>query len=329
MVLRRAPALGSATGAVVVELAAEPGRGGRTGVACRGSSNAKMSIPHSHSIVPRCCSTCPTAWLRPAGLAQQLRDQGTDVRFSDRQCVLPAVASARRQAHGTRAGRRRPGRRTAAVLVGCAASVAAAGGGWAAQALSGNDTATSSSVLLVEGRVAMQVPAHWTVQRITAGPGSARVQVSDPGGGALHLTQSVTDQPATLQQTAESLRIAMQSAPPGVFVDFTPNGAAAGRAAVTYRELRPGSRTDWAVVVDGDVRIAIGCQRGVRARGCDQRRLRAGDPLGARGAVKGRQPQFSARRNRSGTWCVQIHQRLNQTRKDPRCRSRQVPRVPH
>lgn len=45
-----------------------------------------------------------------------------------------------------------------------------------------------------------------------------------------------------------------------MFVDFRPDGRVGDRAAVTYREMRDGSQTQWAVVGDGDVRIAVGCQ---------------------------------------------------------------------
>ncbi|KAA8966122.1 type VII secretion-associated protein [Mycobacterium sp.] len=117
------------------------------------------------------------------------------------------------------------------------------------------------TTFLVEGRVAVEVPAQWLVQRVTAGPGSARVQVSSPSDPqvALHVTQSpVTDQ--TLAGAAESLKQAIDAEPAGVFVDFNPAGSSAGRPAVTYREVRAGHDIRWAVVVDRAVRIAIGCQ---------------------------------------------------------------------
>lgn len=114
---------------------------------------------------------------------------------------------------------------------------------------------------LVEGRVAMQVPAGWTTQRVTAGPGSARVQVTSPSDPqlALHLTQSPVGA-ETLAGAAESLKDAIDAEPPGVFVDFNPAGVSAGRPAVTYREVRADHDIRWSVVLDGQVRIAIGCQ---------------------------------------------------------------------
>lgn len=113
--------------------------------------------------------------------------------------------------------------------------------------------------LLVEGRAAIEVPADWTADRITSGPGSARVRIAASEGlPAVHLTQSLG--PAGLADIAESLRRAITSAPAGVFVDFRPDGTVGDRSAVTYREVRDGSQTQWAVVGDGEVRIAIGCQ---------------------------------------------------------------------
>lgn len=121
--------------------------------------------------------------------------------------------------------------------------------------------AAASTTFLVEGRVALTVPANWTRQRVIAGPGSARVQVTsqtDPEV-ALHVTQSPI--PAeTLSATADRLKHAIDSEPAGVFVDFNPSGVTAGRPAVTYREVRAGHHVRWTVVVDGSVRISIGCQ---------------------------------------------------------------------
>jgi type VII secretion-associated protein (TIGR03931 family) len=117
------------------------------------------------------------------------------------------------------------------------------------------------TTFLVEGRVALTVPAHWTTRRVVAGPGSARVQITSPidSETALHVTQSpVVD--ATLSDTAETLRRAIDEAPAGVFIDFNPNERRSGRNAVTYREIRAGHDVRWVVLLDGAVRISIGCQ---------------------------------------------------------------------
>jgi type VII secretion-associated protein (TIGR03931 family) len=117
------------------------------------------------------------------------------------------------------------------------------------------------TTFLVEGRVALKVPAEWSTQRVVAGPGSARVQVTSPSDPdvALHVTQSPIPI-ETLSATADRLRRAIDAEPAGVFVDFNPSGIAAGRPAVTYREIRATHHVRWAVLVDGSVRISVGCQ---------------------------------------------------------------------
>ncbi len=117
------------------------------------------------------------------------------------------------------------------------------------------------TTVVVEGHVAVEVPAHWLMRRVVAGPGSARVQLTSPADPevALHVTQSrvaVTG----LDATAEFLKSAIDAAPAGVFVDFNPTGRSAGRPVVTYREVRAGHDIRWTVWVDDAVRISIGCQ---------------------------------------------------------------------
>lgn len=117
------------------------------------------------------------------------------------------------------------------------------------------------TTFLVEGRVAVSVPAAWPTRRVVTGPGSARVQVASPADPevALHITQSpVVGE--TLSGTADRLKRAIDAEPAGLFVDFNPSGTSAGRPAVTYREVRPGHHVRWTVLLDGPVRISIGCQ---------------------------------------------------------------------
>ncbi len=115
--------------------------------------------------------------------------------------------------------------------------------------------------LLVEGRVALKVPALWTVRRITSGPGSARVQVMAPDDSTgVLVTQSQVREGETLTATSATLRSALDDELAGVFSQFDPDDRRAGRPAATYRELRDGRQIDWAVFVDDTVRIAIGCQ---------------------------------------------------------------------
>lgn len=117
------------------------------------------------------------------------------------------------------------------------------------------------TTFLVEGRVAVSVPAAWSTQRVINGPGSARVQVTSPTDPevALHITQSPVAG-ETLRATADRLKRAVGAEAPGVFVDFDPSGTSAGRPAVTYREVRAGHHVRWTVLLDGPVRISIGCQ---------------------------------------------------------------------
>ena len=123
------------------------------------------------------------------------------------------------------------------------------------------DAQRAATTFLVEGQVALTVPANWPTQRLVGGPGSARVKVTSPSDPevALHVTQSrIAGE--TLSRTAERLKRAIDAEPAGVFVDFNPYGSSAGRAAVTYREIRAGHQVRWTVLLDGMVRISLGCQ---------------------------------------------------------------------
>jgi type VII secretion-associated protein (TIGR03931 family) len=117
------------------------------------------------------------------------------------------------------------------------------------------------TTFLVEGRVALTVPANWPTQRVISGPGSARVQATSPSDPevALHITQSPVPG-ETLSGTAEWLKRAIDAEPAGVFVDFNPSSISAGRPAVTYREVRARHHVRWTVLLDGAVRISVGCQ---------------------------------------------------------------------
>ncbi|OBJ42051.1 type VII secretion-associated protein [Mycolicibacterium mucogenicum] len=124
---------------------------------------------------------------------------------------------------------------------------------------------------LVEGRVAVQIPVRWTVDRALAGAGSARLQIISPDdhGQVIHLTQSVVPREQTLDVAARSLREASTKLPDGVIVDFEEVGVSAGRAAVRYREVRGGRTVEWSVLLDGPVRIAVGCQGAAVQPACD------------------------------------------------------------
>ncbi|MEE2854541.1 MAG: type VII secretion-associated protein [Actinomycetota bacterium] len=160
---------------------------------------------------------------------------------------------------GAARARTRSGLVAAAIVVATAAPTAMTMG--RPDVVAPRPVATAPTTFLVEGRVALSVPATWSVQRVVSGPGSARVQVTSQTNPdvALHITQSPVAG-ETLSGTAERLKHAIDAETPGVFVDFNPAGTSAGRPAVTYREVRPGHHVRWAVLLDGPVRISIGCQ---------------------------------------------------------------------
>lgn len=145
-----------------------------------------------------------------------------------------------------------------------AAACVAAGGALVLQMNSAHPAPTPRLpvTVVVEGALTVNVPALWPVERITTGAGSARLQVDSPqhAGAALHITQSRVPDGETLRETAEALLRAMAVQPPGVFVDFDPADERVGRPAVTYREVRAGRDIAWSVVLDGSVRISIGCE---------------------------------------------------------------------
>lgn len=148
--------------------------------------------------------------------------------------------------------RRRFRRRIAPVL---AAGVLLTGG------VAVGDWPRSPGSTVVEGRMAVRIPAHWHIQRVTGGPGSRRLQARSPDDPAiaLHLTSSYAPE-ATLAGAAEVLARGIAGEPPGVFADLRGEATVAGRSAVTYRESRPGRVITWIVVLDGSTRISIGCQ---------------------------------------------------------------------
>ena len=217
-------------------------------------------------------ATVPVAIDAPheadAALARELGDALRDRGLPSRRV---GVEPNRRRSPLSRLAARRPPR----VLIGSVALVPFAvaalirlGGGPAAPAAPAAPTDRPLGadegppvVHVVEGRVVVEVPASWSVARITGGSGSRRVQVTAPDDPhlALHITQSFA--PAgTLADTAESLRRAIGAQPPGVFVDVRPEDQVAGRRAVTYREMRPGRVIRWSVMLEGSTRISVGCE---------------------------------------------------------------------
>lgn len=203
-----------------------------------------------------------------AGLAKALRGAGVEVTIADDRALLLAAAPRDADRRGIR--RRVPPRVAATVAVlGTACALAAS-------AVAVDDGGSAPEAWLVEGRVAVEMPARWTVERITSGPGSARVQVVSPDDRAdvIHLTQSRVPETQTLDEAAVSLRAALAAQPDGIFTSFTAPAERALRPAITYRETRAGRIVDWTVLLDGGVRIAIGCQ-GAQAGGPCERAIRS------------------------------------------------------
>lgn len=198
-------------------------------------------------------------------VAKRLRAKGVDVTVANREHVRRAVARLARDEEQDPVESRPThfSRRSIAAVAGGLLSIAVLAGGFAVHGDTAGPTADDMPMtLLVEGRVGVNVPAQWTVQRITSGPGSARVQVVSPSDAdvIVHITQSRLAAPQTREAVAESLRNALGEEPAGVFVDFDPVAQYADKPAVTYREIRQDRHIAWTVLVDKALRIAIGCQ---------------------------------------------------------------------
>jgi type VII secretion-associated protein (TIGR03931 family) len=187
-------------------------------------------------------------------LAHVLRLRGVSVLVADDRRVV-------------RAARDRPVGRRRTIRFNHPRVVALAGAGLVVAALAGaaagygaDDPKAAASAWLVEGRVAVEVPADWPTERIDSGPGSARVQVLSPlePHDAILVTQSPGQE--SLVVAAEMLQRALGEQPEGVFVEFTTSARRADKDVITYREIRSEHHVDWTVMLDRGVRIAIGCQ---------------------------------------------------------------------
>jgi type VII secretion-associated protein (TIGR03931 family) len=198
-------------------------------------------------------------------LADHLRANGVDTMIADRDWVQRSIDALRStKGSGDREDRDSPrskGRATAA-LAGTLVSAAMLCGGLAARHNVAPSAADMPMSLLVEGQVGVMVPAQWAVERVTSGPGSARVQAVSPDDAtiALHITQSSLAPQQSYEQMAESLRSAVGQEPDGAFVDFNPSDRRVDRTVVTYREVRPDHEIAWFVLIDRSLRVAIGCQ---------------------------------------------------------------------
>ena len=200
-------------------------------------------------------------------IAGLLRGGGSVVTLADSAGVRRAVhklrSGCRRQPAVVEAVAPRTGHRARTLLAGSLAAVAAVCTGLAVgQHREVRQAPAVPMTLLVEGRVGVTVPAQWRVERVTAGPGSARVQLISPSHTdvALHITQSPLPGEQTLPAVADALREAFDEQPPEVFVDFNADDRMAGKSVISYREVRADHHIRWAVLIDGMVRIGLGCQ---------------------------------------------------------------------
>jgi type VII secretion-associated protein (TIGR03931 family) len=198
-------------------------------------------------------------------LVDHLRANGIDATIAGRDWVRRAVATLRAPDEGRdddASPSAKRGGRAIAVAAGTLVSAVVLCGGFVARHNVPEAIGDMPMTLLVEGRVGVMVPAQWGIQRITSGPGSARLQVvsRDDATVALHITQSSLAPEQSNEQLAQSLRRALSEEPEGVFTDFNPSDSRADRPVVTYREIRPDRRIVWFVQIDQSLRIAIGCQ---------------------------------------------------------------------
>ena len=254
----------------VVEIAPEfavvsPPGGGMHALV-RGDPEAVLAkIPTPMAVLLDCPEGVEGADVFVAAISDRLRANGVAVTIADgdwvRRTVDARPSRARACGAGARPARFR-GRRATAVFAGTLLSTAALCGGFAARQDVPRPAANVPMTLLVEGRVGVMVPAQWVVQRITSGPGSARVQVvsSTDADVAVHVTQSSLAPHQSHDEVAESLRSALGQEPGGVFVEFNPSDRRAGQLVATYREIRTNHHIAWFVLIDESLRIAIGCQ---------------------------------------------------------------------
>jgi type VII secretion-associated protein (TIGR03931 family) len=273
VVLRRAEVLRDCSAdrlTTVVEIAPEfvvlSSPEGDVQVAARGDADAVFAkIPMSMAVVVDAAEGVAGALPLAAAIADRLRANGVTVTIADRDSVRRSAAPLPSQDEEP-SPEARPstnrGRRATAVLAGTLLSAAVLCGGFAARHDIDGSAANLPMTLLVEGRVGVMVPAQWVVQRVTSGPGSARVQVVSPTDAdiAVHVTQSSLPPHQSHDQVAESLRTALKQQPDGVFVEFNPSDRRADQPVVTYREVRADHHIAWVILADGSLRIAIGCQ---------------------------------------------------------------------
>lgn len=241
----------------------------RTGGAIAEAVVARVAA-HAHVVIDAPVGVSGAEHLA-AEIRALLQDHGVTARVLDcddlRDHEIPTPAAPR-----SARGRIAIGAAAVVAVVGAVGAGLSSRDGPAATATTNTATTATTTTdpdltWLVEGRVAMQIPARWTVERTLTGAGSARLQIVSPDdrGQIIHLTQSAGPREQSLDVAARSLREAAARLPAGVIVDFEDSGTSAGRAAIRYREVRGERIVEWSVLLDGPVRIAVGCQ-GASAR---------------------------------------------------------------
>jgi type VII secretion-associated protein (TIGR03931 family) len=250
-------------------------------VAAREDPDAVVAkVPMSTRVVLDAAEGVAGALPLGNAIADRLRANGVAVTIADRDWVRRSLEArpSQQEIRDTEAlPSTKRGRQASAILAGTLLSAAVLAGGFATRPDVQRSTAEMPMTLLVEGRVGVMVPAQWAVERVTVGPGSARVQVVSPTDAdvAVHVTQSSLTPHSSHEAVAVSLRSALSEQPDGVFVDFNPSDRRADQTVVTYREIRADHHIAWAVLTDESLRIAIGCQsapgrEGAVRAACDQ-----------------------------------------------------------
>jgi type VII secretion-associated protein (TIGR03931 family) len=240
--------------------------GGNVDVVPRGDTDALQArIPMSTLALVDAPEGVEGAGPLAVTIADRLRTNNVEATIADRDWVRRGVDELRSPDEtGHLEARPSPKRRgrVTAVAAGTLVSAAVLCGGFAARHNAPAATVDIPMTLLVEGRVGVMVPALWEVQRVTSGPGSARVQVVSPDDAtvALHVAQTSLAAQQSHEQMAESLRRVLGEEPDGVFIDFNPSDIRADHAVATYREIRQDRHITWFVLIDRSLRIAVGCQ---------------------------------------------------------------------
>ncbi|WP_231984049.1 type VII secretion-associated protein [Mycobacterium sp. 852013-51886_SCH5428379] len=231
------------------------------------TSGGVTAVPRSgggtvDAVVRRIGGRGPVVVDAPTGVADAVPQATAIVTALRTAGVQASIAGPHAVRHGVPVPRPAPRRTPRRIAVAAGAVCAVATAGAAGVAGRPEPPVAEPSAVFVEGRLGVALPVTWTVRKITAGSGSARLQVVSPVGDsvALHVTQSPLPRPQSTGQIATTLRAALAAESAEVFTDFLAEDERAGRQVVTYREHRAGAVIEWIVFADELLRIAVGCQ---------------------------------------------------------------------